>query len=291
MRFLYCLTLGFFFVFLSSHDNVAQSDTLNQKNPETGRKTGYWIITGSLSKEKGFDSNAKVEEGVYKNSRKNGIWKKYWPNGKLKSEILYKNGRSTGSYTTYFSNGKTEEKGTMKNGLLVGEYELYWPNGEARQVKTFNELGATDGSVQFFYENGNPELAFTTENGKETGKSTWYYKNGDVKKEATFADGVASETKDFERKNPEFKIPEPKKEDLGPKIQGSFNSANSSLVDDYGKTYDGDKNILMDGEFKSGRLFNGRHYIYDEFGLLEHIKEFRNGLYVGNGIIGKKDKY
>ena len=78
--------------------------------------------------------------------------------------------------------------------------------------------------------------------------------------------------------------------DKGPKIQGSFNTANSSLVDNYGKTYDKDKNILMDGEFKNGRLINGRHYIYDEFGLLDHIKEYRDGIFAGNGIIGKKDR-
>jgi antitoxin component YwqK of YwqJK toxin-antitoxin module len=60
-----------------------------------------------------------------------------------------------------------------------------------------------------------------------------------------------------------------------------------SLVNSYGKTYDENKNLLMDGEFKEERLYNGRHYIYDEFGLLEKIKVFKNGVFVGNGILGK----
>ena len=270
----------------------SQSDTINQKNPENGRKTGYWIITGSMSDLKGYDADAKVEEGVFKNSRKNGLWKRFWPNGSLKSEIIYKNGRSTGSYTTYFNNGQLEEKGTMQNGLLVGEFELYWPNGETRQLKTFNELGATEGRVQYFYENGSPELDFTTVNGKETGTSTWYFENGDKKREVVFnEDGAVANSVDYERKNTAYVNPDPDPVQKGPKIQGEFNSANSGLVDNYGKTYDDDKNILMDGEFKNGRLYNGRHYIYDEFGLLDHIKEYRDGIFVGNGIIGKKDKY
>lgn len=287
MRLLLTLVISVLF----ASNNYAQSDTLNQTNPDNGRKTGYWIVTGSISKVKGYDPDAKVEEGIFKNSRKNGLWKKYWPNGNLKSEIIYNNGRSTGAYTTYFSNGKTEEKGTMQNGLLVGEYKLYWPNGEARQLKSFNDLGSTEGRVQFFYENGKPELDFTTENGKETGKSTWYFENGDVKREVTYNEaGVVAETVDFERKNTAYVDPDPAPVQKGPKIQGTFNSSNSNLVDNYGKTYDDDKNILMDGEFRGGRLYNGRHYIYDEFGLLDHIKEYREGIYVGNGIIGKKDK-
>ena len=287
MRFLSTLVLCFLLTSIS----YAQTDSINQINPENGRKTGHWIITGSMSKVKGYDADAKVEEGIFKNSRKNGHWKKYWPNGNLKSEIIYNNGRSTGTYTTYFSNGQTEEKGTMQNGLLVGNYELYWPNGESRQLKTFNELGSTEGRVQYFYENGNPELDFSTVNGKETGKSTWYFENGDKKREVSYNDdGVVAESVDFERKSTAYVDPDPDPVQKGPKIKGSFNSANSGLIDNYGKTYDDDKNILMDGEFKGGRLYNGRHYIYDEFGLLDHIKEYRDGTYVGNGIIGKKDK-
>ena len=134
-------------------------------------------------------------------------------------------------------------------------------------------------------------MDFTTENGKETGKSTWYFENGDVKREVTYNEaGVVAETVDFERKNTAYVDPDPAPVQKGPKIQGTFNSSNSNLVDNYGKTYDDDKNILMDGEFRGGRLYNGRHYIYDEFGLLDHIKEYREGIYVGNGIIGKKDK-
>jgi antitoxin component YwqK of YwqJK toxin-antitoxin module len=288
MRLLLTFVLGL----LLSINSYSQSDSINQTNPDNGRKTGYWIITGSISKIKGYGPNDKVEEGTYKNSRKNSLWKKYWPNGNLKSEIIYKNGRSTGSYTTYFSNGKTEEKGTMQNGLLVDNYELYWPNGETRQVKSFNQLGATEGRVQYFYENGQPELDFTTINGIETGKSTWYFENGDKKREVTYSDGgTIAESINYERKNVAYVDPDPAPVQKGPKIQGDFNSANSSLVDNYGKTYDDNKNILMDGEFKGGRLYNGRHYIYDEFGLLDHIKEYRDGIYVGNGIIGKKDKF
>ncbi len=68
---------------------------------------------------------------------------------------------------------------------------------------------------------------------------------------------------------------------------GSLNRAQNQLVNNYGKTYDSNKNLLMDGEFKNGYLYNGRYYVYDEYGLLEKIKVFKNGVFVGNGILGK----
>ena len=280
-----------FLLFIGANSYWSQADTINQKNPENGRKIGYWIVLGNMSKEKGYDDQAKVEEGIYNNSRKQGIWKKYWPNGKLKSEIFYNRGRSTGSYTTYFENGNTEETGTMKNGLLVGDYQLFWENGKTRQVKTFNDLGVTEGKVELFYENGEKELVFNTVNGVEQGASTWFYENGDVKKKMDFNGGVPEKTEEFARINPPYEDPNKILASNAPKIEGEFNAAAVSIKDGYGKTYNDDKSILMDGEFKGGKLFNGRHYIYDEFGLLDHIEEYREGLFVGNGIIGKKDRF
>ena len=74
---------------------------------------------------------------------------------------------------------------------------------------------------------------------------------------------------------------------MGPKIKGKFNGANDALLIITAKLDENKKNLLMDGEFIDGYLYNGRHFIYDEFGLLEKIKIFKNGVFVGNGIIGK----
>tara|TARA_B100001287_G_scaffold70393_1_gene57993 strand:- start:1550 stop:2386 length:837 start_codon:yes stop_codon:yes gene_type:complete len=262
------------------------SDTINKVDPVNGRKTGYWIITGSISKEKGFGANDKVEEGKYVNSRKSGKWIKYWPNGAVRSVAHYKYGRIFGAYSTYFQNGKIEEKGTMISGLLKGTYELYWPNGKLRQTKNFNKLGKTEGKVEYYYANGKKEVSFITNNGQETGNATWYYENGDKKKEISFVDGKSTNVKRFQPTKPIIEYKDPLIE-KGPTIKGDFNNAQKKLSNGYGKTYDVNKNLLMDGEFQNGKLYNGRHYIYDEFGLLEKIKVFKNGVFVGNGVLGK----
>jgi len=281
-KFLFSFTLVFAIQLIFGINN----DTINKVDPKSGRKTGYWIITGDMRPKEGYNAKNKIEEGVYVNSRKNGIWIKYWPNGNARSEINYKNGRTSGAYTTYFQNGNVEEKGSVIAGMMQGEFTLFWPNGKLRQKKKFNLNGKTDGQVFYYYPNGNKELVFESKNGIENGSASWYYENGDKKKECLFDNGTVQNSKQYELLT-EITTYIDEEIEMGPKIQGKFNKANNNLINNYGKTYDENKNLLMDGEFKDGYLYNGRHFIYDEFGLLEKIKVFKNGVFIGNGIIGK----
>ena len=57
------------------------------------------------------------------------------------------------------------------------------------------------------------------------------------------------------------------------------------LKDGYHKTYNQNKDILMDGDFSDGKLWTGKHYIYDDNGLLERIDIYKNGKYFGKGAI------
>lgn len=275
--------------YIVTYSNTPQ-DT--NKLDENGKKTGYWVVTGDMSKETGYAPEAKVEEGEYIRNRKTGVWKKYWSNGNLRSEITYKNGRPSGSYTTYFENGNIEEKSTWGGNKQTGSYEMYYPNGQIMKKKEFTNDGKSTGKVEYFYENGQKELEFTTVDGVEQGEATWFYPNGDVKTKKDFNSGAVTSEKEFERVNPEYKDPKPQKEVRGPKATGEENEAQGGkegkeIVDGHHITYDKDKNIMMEGEFKNGRLYNGKHYLYDEFGLLDHIDVYKNGVFQGNGIIGE----
>ena len=41
----------------------------------------------------------------------------------------------------------------------------------------------------------------------------------------------------------------------------------------------------MDGEFKNGKLWDGKLYNYDEDNLLKNIRIYKNGKDVGDGTI------
>lgn len=259
------------------------NDTINQKID--GKKEGYWIIYAHMRDFSGYKPNDVVEEGRYKTNRKYGLWKKYFPNGNLMSEIYFKNGRANGGFKTYYENGNLEEAGIWKGRVYTGDFKRYHENGTIAQEKKFNEAGKTDGEVKYFYENGQEELVFTTVNGIENGKATRYYPNGDVKEVLIFDEsGTVTKREEKARVNPPINE---KKEEKGEglKVAGNENMGGSKIIDGYHKTYNDDKDILMDGEFKNGKLIDGKHYIYDEYGLLERIEVYKNGKYVGNGVL------
>jgi hypothetical protein len=62
------------------------------------------------------------------------------------------------------------------------------------------------------------------------------------------------------------------------------------IVDGYQKVYNDDKQILMDGKFKRGQLYNGKWYKYDANGLLEKIEVFKKGEYHGDCLIDGRSK-
>ena len=55
----------------------------------------------------------------------------------------------------------------------------------------------------------------------------------------------------------------------------------SKVKDGYHKTYNDNKDILMDGEFKDGKLYDGRNFVYDDMGLLSYIEIWKDGKNTG----------
>lgn len=262
---------------------IQDKDTINQKIEN--KKEGYWIIYAHMRDIIKYKPNDVVEEGSYKRNRKYGLWKKYFPNGNVMSEIYFNKGRASGNFKTYYENGNLEEEGFWGGRVYTGKHKRYHENGKLAQEKTFNNYGKTEGKITYFYENGQPELVFTTLNGVENGKATRYYPNGDVKEILSFDnEGNMVDRIEKKRINPPF---EKVKENIGEglKVIGKENIEGYEIKDGYHKTYNDNKDILMDGEFINGKLINGKHYIYDEFGLLERIEIYKKGKYVGNGVL------
>ena len=267
-------------------------DTVNQT--VDGRKHGYWMIFAHMRNEPNYKPDALIEEGKYKMSRKTGIWKKYFPSGRKQSEITFKNGKAIGDFTTYYDNEENviEESGNWGGKVFKNEFVRYHPNGQVAQRKNFNDQGKPEGKQFYYFENGQIELEFEMNNGIETGTATRFWPNGDVKEVINFdGEGKGTSGGEIARVNPPVVLESQKAQQVpgeGIVVDGSVNPADDDgkkIVDGYHKTYNDNKEILMDGEFKGGKLFNGKHYIYDEYGLLDKIKIYKNGKYIGNGVI------
>lgn len=77
-----------------------------------------------------------MREGEYKNGKKHGPWKLYYPNGQLKSEATFHEGLYTGYYCSYHENGAKKFegryapiRGNSRDGRKEGKWLIRNRNG------------------------------------------------------------------------------------------------------------------------------------------------------------------
>jgi antitoxin component YwqK of YwqJK toxin-antitoxin module len=266
----------------------AQSDTIN-KTDSAGLKQGWWIIKNDIKKFPNYPKDVIVEEGRFFDGKKEGVWKMYYPNGKIRCEITYVKNRPEGFAKMYFENGCINEQGFWKNHRWVGEYISYYDRCNAKfYLLNYNKSGKMDGMQYYFnpegdtiakglyqdgqrisgnFTRGYPETGWG--NGQimmrgeiDTSKSiVEYYENGDTNKvkKKIFQD-VPDTTKD-----PPFG-------------KGHV------------KLYNSNKQLSKEGVFKNYKLIDGKEYIYNKDGVLIQIAVYKNGKYVGDSPLEEKDK-
>lgn len=292
---------GFLLIFFSCQIALAQStnsDTLAQNQIDAnGLKQGYWIVFNSVKKLPSYPADAKVEEGVYTDSKKSGVWKMFYASGVLKSEITYTNNRPSGYAKMYYENGKLQEEGIWENNRWVGEYKSYYENGQTFYDFKYNKTGKREGEQKYFYDNGQVMMKGEMKDGKESGVWEGYYENGDLRDKKVFNDG-ALDPENTEIYAPKKPLP-PKKEEVGTKEPAKVVDSSKEKSNEAQKPFDGNgyaKLFLLggrlskDGTFKNYRLIEGKDYVYNKDGILERIAVYKDGKYVGDAPIEEKDK-
>lgn len=286
MRLLFLLIFLIFSSWTGLATNLyAQKDSLNQLNSK-GQKQGKWIYYGKDRPDLKYPPTSKVEEGEYQNGRREGTWIKYYPtNSKPMLIGEYKNNRPAGKYTKFYSNGKVMESGTFEISQYKDSLIRYYENGKVMYIANYNNKGVEEGKVKYFYPNGQLEYEYTVENGVQTGKAQRYYENGDKKEVNNYnKKGELVNSQQIEIKNnpveltPEVQDREYSLRLINPKVKtGNFQP------NGYNKVYNDENEIWQDGDFKGGRLFNGKIYVYDSDGILLKVKVYKNGYYHSDG--------
>lgn len=282
-----------FLIFMSSGLALASIDPDNEQNglagpvDEQGRKQGHWVYLGKHKKRSGYPDESKVEEGNYKDDRKEGEWINYYISGEIQAKRTFENGVVKGAFVKYDEEtGKVTKKGAIdkSKGGYQGKLELNYADGTPKARMTFVD-GKEHGESVKYHPNGKPALIYNMSNGVKSGKATYYYPNGDVMREVTYGpDGKATSTVEKERVNPEEKVdvnPDGKKAvaPTGADLKGKTFKPN-----DFNKLYDKKTGeIWQDGLFKNGKLWDGKIYIYDEDGLIKKVEVYKNGKYYSDG--------
>ncbi len=291
-------TLALAFLWQTTYANnvsISEDDSQDQKNQtdQAGKKQGHWVYYGKDKPKAGYSATDKIEEGPYKDNRKHGMWKFYYPANRLKSEIEYKYNRPNGKYTKYHNTTsgepKVAEAGTWKGNKYVGSYIKKNEKGIVIQEKTFNSAGKTEGKVIYRADDGTPELEYESKNGVESGKLVRYYPNGDVMEEMVMNEGKVKPGTKVEKK----RVNPPKKaKDTGGAVtqvvdpnKQNEGANKGKLHKVFTKIYNKNGDLEQDGYFENGRLMDGKWYKYDKNNLLYKIEIYKKGKYFGDGVL------
>lgn len=206
---------------------------------------------------------------------KNGTFKSYHPNGKLKELGDYQNNFKVGKWLTYYDNGREQNVGGYDKGEelnpekgKIGEWYYCNTSGQPILIEKRDANGSVISKVtNQYHSNGKLEKEITTNrSGINEGIYKEYYSNGNLKTEGTYKSGFQNGPWVYYYENGKIKA------------KGNFTNGNGS---DPGST----------GIPRNNR--NGEWYLYEENGNISQINNWKNGIQFGEQIVyenGKKSK-
>ena len=277
---------------------VQSQDTINQIDI-AGKKQGFWIFYGKDKPEKGYPIEGKIEEGFYKDNRKNGNWIKFYKDGVTPSlKLQYANNRPNGDYEKYYPTGILKEKGRIAGGKQQGEFLSYHECGSIQTRKFYLDNGKEDGYVRYYYPNCDStdtldhfELIYKKKEGVTVDTSFRFYFSGCVKEMVIYnEDSQLSNVRYLDDCDLTIDIFGTEGKIIGKPIDPIRDPINPPIFkepkqyrDGYNKIYNDNNEIWMDGEFKGGKLWNGKLYKYNSDGILIKIEIWKNGKYHSDG--------
>lgn len=229
-------------------------------------------------------------EGAYKEGRKNGVFKTYDSEGRVKEEKSYKDAKLDGAHRTYYTTGQIEREVNYSNGKQDGKELAYDPDGTLRRDHTYkdgkqvgkqftflkgtyelyeteyyDEYGRKDGDYSSIFTFGLPHVLGHYKNGLKDGRWIEFAESGDTLTVQTYAGGKEeglhiSYNRSTGTRNREFYMKADRKDGL----YREYDSNNGELV--YEATYRYDR---LHGKVR--RLVTTSRYDYWE------VSDYVNG--------------
>lgn len=184
---------------------------------ENGRKEGvgyeYAIdgrVTAIVTYSKNFIVSNEQINRTDKDGLKQGVWKDYFPNKRLKTEKRFKNDKLNGYLKQYNRQGKLESATLYLNGEEqsdennIADFDInttYYSDGTPKSTSVYNKAGKRDGVSTFYNKDGSISSTeiykngyllrkgIIDENGFYQGPWEEYYLNGKIKSKGTYKDG------------------------------------------------------------------------------------------------------
>jgi antitoxin component YwqK of YwqJK toxin-antitoxin module len=161
--------------------------TYNKEGKPEGIRREY-APDGSIEKSYIFRNGIMIGEGIVtEKGERDGFWKEYYDDGKLRAEGKYNKDMKEGPWKYYHGNGMVEQEGTYYKGKPEGDWRWYYAGGETLREEIYYN-GLLDGAMTEYDEEGYVITKGQYIEGKEDGE--WYYRYGDNETDGSYADGM-----------------------------------------------------------------------------------------------------
>lgn len=149
----------------------------------------YWAFCQEINHDikngewKEYYENGKLKTvGNYLNEKKNGQWTTYDVDGQIETDSYYVEGKLNGECKSYHKNGQIHKQINFKDGKRVGESKEFYVTGQVSRIIKYENDNVETTIYSRYFENGEFSEKKITENTEDGGyKSTYYYSNGNIK--------------------------------------------------------------------------------------------------------------
>jgi antitoxin component YwqK of YwqJK toxin-antitoxin module len=152
------------------------------KTDEKGLKQGYWKKIDPTTKQ-------LIYEGNFKDNLPQGLFKYYYPNESIKSNMLFIQNGKIGYSTLFHPNGKMMAYGKYINELKDSTWSFYDDKGFIISKETFL-LGKKNGLSVVYFSNGIVSEEYHYKMDLKHGTFKQYFDKNIVKGEGTYVNGL-----------------------------------------------------------------------------------------------------
>ena len=166
--------LLFFHLFAAT----CQSDTVWNTTDSKGMKQGHW---------KSFYENGKLKyKGFFKDNKPVGDFVRYFDDGTIKAKQYFVPNTSISYTTMYYENGQNAAKGKYVGSLKDSVWQYFSYYDKTLRMKETYSLGKKNGIAIRVYNNGNASERLVWKNDIKEGEWLMYFENSSPKLEGFY---------------------------------------------------------------------------------------------------------
>ncbi len=127
-----------------------------------------------------------------------GVYKEYYENGELRSEVVLRDEQLNGLAKAYTKKGTLYAERNYVNGIIEGNYKNYYFSGELHSIGVAKN-NKTNGEQKTYYKTGELMEDANMRDGIYHGKTVNYYKSGVRQNEAFYEYGCLKEFSQYKK--------------------------------------------------------------------------------------------